>query len=73
MEELQVKDGPIRNASFTDYLIPTILDMPPVDSELIEDPEPDVPYGAKGVGEPADDRGPRRRSSPRSATRPAGS
>ncbi len=51
MEEIQVKDGLIRNASFTDYLIPTILDMPPVVSELIEEPEPDVPFGAKGVGE----------------------
>ncbi len=53
MEELQVKDGAIRNASFTDYLLPTILDMPPVVSELIEEPEPDVPFGAKGVGEPS--------------------
>ena len=36
-----------------DYLIPTIGDMPPVDCFLIEDPEPNGPYGAKGVGEPA--------------------
>ena len=26
--------------------------MPPVESILIEDPEPDAPYGVKGVGEP---------------------
>ena len=26
--------------------------MPPVDAELVEDPEPDAPYGVKGVGEP---------------------
>ncbi|HVH31116.1 MAG TPA: xanthine dehydrogenase subunit D, partial [bacterium] len=51
MEEIQLGDGRIRNASFTDYLIPTILDMPPVVSKLIEEPEPGVPYGAKGVGE----------------------
>jgi xanthine dehydrogenase D subunit len=51
MEEVQVKDGAIRNASFTDYLIPTVLDMPPVESALIEEPEPDLPFGAKGVGE----------------------
>ena len=44
--------GLITNASFTDYLIPTALDMPPVESVLIEDPEPDAPYGVKGVGEP---------------------
>ena len=52
MEEIQTKDGLITNASFTDYLIPTALDMPPVVSELVEDPEPDAPYGVKGVGEP---------------------
>jgi CO/xanthine dehydrogenase Mo-binding subunit len=52
MEEIQTRDGLITNASFTDYLIPTALDMPPVDSVLIEDPEPDAPYGVKGVGEP---------------------
>jgi hypothetical protein len=52
-EELDLADGRIRNASFTDYLIPTVLDMPPVASELVEDPEPGVPFGAKGVGEPS--------------------
>jgi CO/xanthine dehydrogenase Mo-binding subunit len=52
MEEIQVREGVIVNASFTDYLIPTILDMPPVESELVEHPEPDAPYGVKGVGEP---------------------
>ncbi len=53
MEEIQLTDGRIRNASFTDYLIPTILDMPPVVSALVEEPEPGVPFGAKGVGEPS--------------------
>ena len=52
MEEIQVRDGRIVNASFTDYLLPTTLDMPPVESVLIEDPQPDAPYGVKGVGEP---------------------
>ena len=52
MEEIQTRDGAITNASFTDYLIPTFLDMPPVVSELVEEPEPDSPYGLKGVGEP---------------------
>jgi CO/xanthine dehydrogenase Mo-binding subunit len=53
MEEIELKDGKIRNASFTDYLLPTILDMPPVVSDLVEEPEPGLPYGAKGVGEPS--------------------
>jgi CO/xanthine dehydrogenase Mo-binding subunit len=52
MEEIQTREGLITNASFTDYLIPTALDMPLVVSELIEVPEPDAPYGVKGVGEP---------------------
>jgi len=53
LEEIQVTEGIIRNASFTDYLIPTILDMPPVVTEIVEAPEPDVPYGVKGAGENA--------------------
>jgi CO/xanthine dehydrogenase Mo-binding subunit len=52
MEEIQTRDGRILNASFTDYLLPTALDMPAVVAELVEDPEPDAPYGLKGVGEP---------------------
>jgi len=52
MEEIQTRDGIILNPNFTDYLIPTFLDMPPVVSELVEVPEPDAPYGVKGVGEP---------------------
>jgi CO/xanthine dehydrogenase Mo-binding subunit len=52
MEEIQTRGGLITNASFTDYLIPTALDMPPVDSVLVEVPDPDAPYGAKGMGEP---------------------
>ena len=52
MEELKVRDGVIRNASFTDYLLPTTLDMPPVVVDLVEEANPDGPYGVKGVGEP---------------------
>jgi CO/xanthine dehydrogenase Mo-binding subunit len=52
MEEIQTRGGLITNASFTDYLIPTFLDVPPLAAELVEDPEPDAPYGLKGVGEP---------------------
>ncbi|MHB8631916.1 MAG: molybdopterin cofactor-binding domain-containing protein, partial [Candidatus Limnocylindria bacterium] len=52
MEEVILKDGAVKNASFTDYLLPTMLDMPPVVADVIEHPHPDAPYGAKGVGEP---------------------
>jgi len=52
LEEIQVKDGKVLNASFTDYLLPTILDMPPVRIEVLEHADPVAPYGLKGVGEP---------------------
>jgi xanthine dehydrogenase D subunit len=52
MEEIQVRDGKIRNPSFTDYLIPTILDMPPMHVDVIERADPRAPYGVRGVGEP---------------------
>ena len=52
LEEIQVKDGKVLNASFTDYLLPTILDMPPMQIEVLEHADPDAPYGLKGVGEP---------------------
>jgi CO/xanthine dehydrogenase Mo-binding subunit len=52
LEEIQIKGGKIQNASFTDYLIPTILDMPAVRAEILELADPEAPYGLKGVGEP---------------------
>jgi CO/xanthine dehydrogenase Mo-binding subunit len=52
MEEIQIKEGKIQNASFTDYLIPTILDMPSVRMDILELADPEAPYGLKGVGEP---------------------
>jgi CO/xanthine dehydrogenase Mo-binding subunit len=51
MEEIQITDGRIANPSFTDYLIPTILDMPPMRLEVLEYPDPNAPYGLRGVGE----------------------
>ncbi len=44
---------PGRNDNLHDYLIPTVGDVPPVKTLLIEDAEPLGPFGAKGVGEPA--------------------
>lgn len=52
MEELILTEGHVRNGTFTDYLLPTMLDMPPVVSTLVEQPDPMAPLGAKGVGEP---------------------
>jgi CO/xanthine dehydrogenase Mo-binding subunit len=44
---------PGRTDNLHDYLIPTIGDVPPIETILIEHPDPLGPYGAKGVGEPA--------------------
>jgi xanthine dehydrogenase D subunit len=52
MEEIVQVDGVIRNGNFTDYLLPTFLDMPEVVATLVEEPDPHAPLGAKGVGEP---------------------
>jgi xanthine dehydrogenase D subunit len=51
MEEIQLSEGRLRNASFTDYLIPTILDMPPVRASILELPQPEAPYGLNGIAE----------------------
>jgi CO/xanthine dehydrogenase Mo-binding subunit len=51
MEELVMERGLIRNPTFTDYLLPTILDAPEVESMLIEGEGSWGPFGAKGVGE----------------------
>jgi CO/xanthine dehydrogenase Mo-binding subunit len=42
-----------RTDNLHDYLIPTIGDIPPIETILVEDTEPADPFGAKGVGEPA--------------------
>ena len=52
MEEIVLDNGKMRNPSFTDYLLPTALDAPQVVAIMIEEPEPQAPLGAKGIGEP---------------------
>ncbi|MGA1290138.1 MAG: xanthine dehydrogenase subunit D, partial [Ilumatobacteraceae bacterium] len=50
--EIVLENGRMRNPSFTDYLLPTALDAPEVVVSMIEEPEPQAPLGAKGIGEP---------------------
>jgi nicotinate dehydrogenase medium molybdopterin subunit len=52
MEDLNIVNGKIKNNRFTNYLIPTSLDMPEVNAAIVEDPESTAPFGAKGIGEP---------------------
>jgi CO/xanthine dehydrogenase Mo-binding subunit len=44
---------PGKGENLHDYLIPSIGDLPPIESILIEDPSPIGPFGAKGIGEQA--------------------
>ena len=53
MEEVVLEDGVIRNPRFSQYFIPTSLDMPEIASHFVETVEPSGPFGAKGVAEPA--------------------
>jgi CO/xanthine dehydrogenase Mo-binding subunit len=45
------KDGRMQNASYLDYRMPTALDLPMIESVLVEVPNPGHPYGVRGVGE----------------------
>lgn len=51
MEEIVVTDGKVRNPSFTDYLIPTILDTPTIPVDVLELADEHAPYGLRGAGE----------------------
>jgi 4-hydroxybenzoyl-CoA reductase subunit alpha len=54
MEEIKYDDcGRIINSNLAEYKIPTSLDMPPLESIIVESHEPNGPFGAKEVGEGA--------------------
>lgn len=44
-------DGRLQNPSFLDYRIPVCSDLPFIDTEILEIPNPNHPYGVRGVGE----------------------
>jgi CO/xanthine dehydrogenase Mo-binding subunit len=51
-ESLQLKDGVLQNPSFVDYRIATSADAPPeIETFIVEVPQDDGPFGARGVGE----------------------
>ena len=52
MEEVFLKDGRITNNSLHEYLIPTAMDLPNLESFMVEPGNVTGPYGAKGIGEP---------------------
>jgi CO/xanthine dehydrogenase Mo-binding subunit len=51
LEELETRDGTFLQASLADYCIPTSLDFPSTHVDLVENPYPFGPHGAKGAGE----------------------
>ncbi|MER6148810.1 xanthine dehydrogenase subunit D [Streptomyces hirsutus] len=53
MEEIVVdpRTAKVQNPSFTDYLIPTILDTPDIPVDMLELADDHAPYGLRGVGE----------------------
>ena len=44
-------DGTLANPSFLDYRMPTVLDLPMIETVLVEVPNPGSPHGIRGVGE----------------------
>jgi CO/xanthine dehydrogenase Mo-binding subunit len=52
-EHFKVEGGKVLTDNLTTYLLPTALDVGAIESILVEDPEPEGPWGAKGIGEPA--------------------
>lgn len=53
MENMVTDKGKVLNPNFRDYVIPGPLDLPPIQSILVEPVDPNGPFGAKGIGEPA--------------------
>ena len=47
------EDGSMQNFSLLDYRMPTSLDLPMIESVMMEKPNPSHPFGVKGVGEAA--------------------
>ena len=52
-EDFKIKDGKVQTPNLTTYLLPTALDSADVETTIVEKPEPEGPWGAKGIGEPS--------------------
>ncbi|MFQ5613552.1 MAG: xanthine dehydrogenase family protein molybdopterin-binding subunit [Anaerolineae bacterium] len=51
LEEIQMEEGRILNPNFHDYRLATSMDMPEIETIIVETEDPEGPFGAKGVGE----------------------
>ena len=52
-EEFKMENGRILNDTLADYKVATIKDLPEIVPIIVEIGQPEGPYGAKGIGEPA--------------------
>jgi len=52
-EDFKYVNGKVLTDNLSTYLLPTALDISEVETIIVEDPEPQGPWGAKGIGEPA--------------------
>jgi CO/xanthine dehydrogenase Mo-binding subunit len=52
-EEVRMKSGRVINPNLLEYKIPTVTEIPPIDSVIVDSYEPKGPFGAKEVGETA--------------------
>jgi CO/xanthine dehydrogenase Mo-binding subunit len=52
MEEIEYDQGIVMNPNFTNYRLPTAMDIPPIKTFIVESNEPKGPYGAKGTSHP---------------------
>jgi CO/xanthine dehydrogenase Mo-binding subunit len=51
IENLVWKDGRVQNPTMTDYVVPTAMDTPPIETIFLERGNPRAPHGVKGIGE----------------------
>ncbi len=53
LEDFNIEHGIVKSENFDSYLLPTIKDIPPIDVYAVENHDPQGPFGAKSIGEPA--------------------
>jgi CO/xanthine dehydrogenase Mo-binding subunit len=55
LEEFEIEDGIPKQLNFDEYLIPTAMDVPSITGIIVENPDALGPFGAKSIGEPANE------------------
>lgn len=55
LEDFDFEDAIPKQLNFDEYLIPTSMDVPPITPIIVENPDPAGPFGAKSIGEPANE------------------